>query len=191
MKIPAFPLVIWSVLAAQAQEGQPFELKASESKLYVDPNWAKSDTEDKLLPDKLTPLIPGHARNTEEGQVQETAVTKVKLKENISHGEIPVGVLGAYTEGDDGTITKILPGSDLLRLGIVTGDKIRKIDGTTHTNADNFRNACRGLPGSTMILTIERNGKTAPYIIKRTDARLYTNDSDGYYKWCVEQIKRW
>ncbi|MBX9876972.1 MAG: hypothetical protein K2Y22_00800 [Candidatus Obscuribacterales bacterium] len=191
MKIPALLLVICvSVLAAQAQEGKPFELKASESKLYIDPDWATSDTEDKLLPDKLAPLIPGH-RLAEQGQIQETAVTKVKLKEDVNHGEIPVGVLGAYTEGDDGTITKILPGSDLLRLGVVVGDKIRKIDGAVHTNADNFRNACRGLPGSTMILTIERNGQTAPYIIKRTDARLYTNDSDGYYKWCVEQIKRW
>jgi hypothetical protein len=186
-----FLLTLVFLFTAHAQEKKKFELNARDSQLYVDPDWATSDAEDKLLPDKLTPLIPGHTK-TEQGEVQETGLTKVRLKDDVSHGEIPVGVLGAYTDEYDGKITRILKGSDLGRLGIVVGDKIRKIDGTLYTNVDAFRKACRGLPGSTMVLTIERNGATKPYLVKRTDARLYTNDdTDGYYKWCVEQIKRW
>lgn len=186
-----FLLILTFVLGVEAQQTKTFELNAKENRLYVDPDWATSDTEDKLLPDKLQSLIPGHQK-AELGEVQETALTKVRLKEDVSHGEIPVGVLGAYTDDYDGKITKILKGSDLTRLGIVVGDKIKKIDGTPYTNMDTFRKACRGVPGSTMVLTIERNGKTQPFLVKRTDARLYTNDdADGYYKWCVEQIKRW
>lgn len=179
--------------AGHAQD-KHFELNASETRLHVDPQWATSDEEDKLLPDKLTPLIPVHARTLQESR-QESAITKVRLPEEIreeNHGEIPVGVLGAFTEDYDGTITKILPGCDLIRLGVVVGDKVKKIDNVPHTSLEAFRKACRGAPGSTMILVIERNGKTQPYIVKRTDARLYTKDDpDGYYKWCVDQIKRW
>jgi len=173
---------------SSTKKGKPFELNASRNKLFVDPQWAVSDEEDKLLPDKLKPLIPGHT--SEDGQIQETAVTKVQIEEN--HGEMAVGVLGAYTEDNDGTITKILPGSDLIRLGIKPGDKIKKINGVFYADPNKFRDACRGLLGSTMIVTIEHQGIIKPYVVKRTDARLYATDNeDGYYRWCVDQIKRW
>lgn len=171
-----------------SKHDKPFELNASRNRLLVDPQWVNSDEEDKMLPDKLTPLIPGHTN--EDGQIQETSVSKVLLEEN--HGEIAVGVLGAYTADSDGTITKILPGSDLIRLGIKVGDRIKKINGTVFANHIQFRNACRGLPNTTMILTIEHRGSIKTYEVKRTDARLYAKENeDDYYSWCVKQIKRW
>ncbi len=177
------------LLPAIAQDPKPFKLNAKQTGLYVDPDWSSSDSEDKMLPDKLNPLIDGYTK--QQDQIQETALTKVRLPEDISHGEEAVGVLGAYTEDYDGKITKILTGSDLLRLGIVVGDKIKKIDGKPYGQLGDFRTHCRGLPGTTMILTIEHNGKTAPYIVKRADARLFANDEDSYYSWCVKQMKRW
>lgn len=188
-----FSLALANPVFAQTSKSSPekrqFDLNASHTGLYVDPDWATSDKEDKMLPESISPMLPGNAKLRTEGQVEETSVTKVRLEEN--HGEVAVGVLGAYTTESDGSITKILPGSDLTRLGIGIGDKILTIDGKAYTNTEAFRNACRGLPGSTMVVIVERNGKTRPYLVKRTDARLYVNDSDAYYKWCVDQIKRW
>jgi hypothetical protein len=116
------------------------------------------------------------------------------LSGQVEGGELPIGVLGCETlftlfNSHSGIILKIFPGSDLLRLGIRPGDRIIGIDG--HRIArKNFSRECRGTPGTTINLLIERGGQEIEVQAVRKDARIFGAYSHYFRKW-AGQTKYW
>jgi len=183
-------MLLATTTISHAQNAKQFELNAAKNQI----------NEDDLLPAQLRPQIPKWAQDIgpKETEPIETGIetnerpkATIQLQQEVNHGEIPVGVLGTYTDYY-GKILDIYPGSDLIRAGIKPGDTVVSQNGHTFKSIKEYQDDCRGLPGSWMELEVERNGVRRTYQVMRKDARLFTSrDPDGYFKWCVEQIKRW
>ncbi len=82
--------------------------------------------------------------------------------------------IGAYvdTSGKLLTITKPLPGSPAEKAGLQAGDQIIAVNGTDVTGLDpeTVRQKVLGPEGSTVKLTIQRPGQTAPFDVQITRA---------------------
>lgn len=91
--------------------------------------------------------------------------------------------IGAWvnTEGDFLTISEPMPNSPALKAGLETGDQIIKIDGEDMTGVlpELARRKVLGPAGSTVILTILREGVEEPFDITVTRASIKVSSAEG------------
>jgi carboxyl-terminal processing protease len=84
--------------------------------------------------------------------------------------------IGAYVDTSSKllTITKPIPGSPAEKAGLQAGDQIIAVDGTDVTSLDSetVRQKVLGPEGSTVKLTIQRPGQTAPFDVQITRATI-------------------
>jgi hypothetical protein len=108
---------------------------------------------------------------------------------SIQHGQSTIGVLGCEFGMLNNQIRQILPGSDLLRYGIVPGDIIEAADGQA-LRGKAMQAYVRGTPGTYIQLTIMHQGRVATVPVQRKDAREFSNFSGYFRKW-ANQEKFW
>jgi carboxyl-terminal processing protease len=84
--------------------------------------------------------------------------------------------IGAYVDTSSKllTITKPIPGAPAEKAGLQAGDQIIAVDGTDVTSLDpeTVRQKVLGAEGSTVKLTIQRPGQTAPFDVQITRATI-------------------
>lgn len=71
--------------------------------------------------------------------------------------------------GDAVAVTRVIPGGGAEAAGIVLGDELVAVDGApvTALGLDGAIARIRGNPGTTVVITIRRNGKTIPLTVER------------------------
>jgi len=91
--------------------------------------------------------------------------------------------IGAWvnTEGDFLTISEPMPGSPAEKAGLITGDQIIKINGEDMTGVlpELARRKVLGPAGSTVILTIQREGVETPFDVSVTRAAIKVSSVDS------------
>ena len=114
-----------------------------------------------------------------------------KLKEQTSGSFVGIGVyINPISDDEYITIKSPVKGSPAEKAGILSGDKILKVDGkvVTSENSDEAISMIKGKEGTTVELTIKRNDKVFDVNVKRekivTDTVEYKTleDSIGYIK---------
>lgn len=114
-----------------------------------------------------------------------------KLKEQTSGSFVGIGVyINPISDDEYITIKSPVKGSPAEKAGILSGDKILKVDGkvVTSENSDEAISMIKGKEGTTVELTIKRNDKVFDVNVKRekivTDTVEYNTleDSIGYIK---------
>ena len=91
--------------------------------------------------------------------------------------------IGAYVDTGGAYLTVISPitGSPAEAAGLLSGDQIIAIDGKdmTGTDPELARQKVLGPAGSTVVLTIQRKGVTAPFDVSITRAQIVIKSADG------------
>jgi TonB family protein len=105
---------------------------------------------------------------------------------SISHGQITIGVLGCEFGLLNNQIRQIMPGSDLLRYGVMPGDIIEAADGQS-LRGKAMQSYIRGTPGTFVQLTIFHQGRTVTIPVQRKDARLFSNYNGYFKKWAAHE----
>ncbi|PWU02037.1 MAG: hypothetical protein C5B53_02170 [Candidatus Melainabacteria bacterium] len=137
--------------------------------------------------------LQGEGAST-SGQQSEFDLQRQPLSGQAEHGELPIGVLGCQIlttlfGGHSALIIKIYPGSDLIRAGVRTGDKILGINGHRFARKS-FPSECRGSPGTMINLLIERHGQEVEVQVQRQDARMFAAYEHYFRKW-ADRTKYW
>ena len=114
-----------------------------------------------------------------------------KLKEQTSGSFVGIGVVISPTSEDDSiTVVSPIEGSPAEKSGILSGDKILKVDGETVSaqNSDEAVNKIKGKKGTQVTLTIKRGAQIIDVTVKREEIVSKTvksevlEDNIGYLK---------
>ena len=114
-----------------------------------------------------------------------------KLKEQTSGSFVGIGVVISPTSEDDSiTVVSPIEGSPAEKSGILSGDKILKVDGETVSaqNSDEAVNKIKGKKGTQVTLTIKRGEQIIDVTVKREEIVSKTvksevlEDNIGYLK---------
>lgn len=142
-------------------------------------NYYKELDEEKLIESAIKGMFEG----VEDPYT--TYMSKTEFSDLMTRTQGTYGGIGVIiTPGDDGLVTVVSPIEDTPgeRAGIATGDKILAVDGNTVSGdkLDYAADMMKGDPGTEVILTIWREGRSEPFdvTLKREEIRLKTVRSE-------------
>ena len=171
-------LLSWGVMAlAKAQAAKKsksltYNQKAQEIQSYID-TYFIGDVDDEAMADAVAAgMIEGLG---DEWSYYMTADRYASYRESVANAYVGIGVTITTQDIPRGvSITDVTPGSPAEAAGLLPGDLIVAVDGKPVLDGsdealdmDATKNAVRGEEGTTVTLTVERDGTARDYAIVR------------------------
>jgi hypothetical protein len=185
-------LLLAFLITISSAQAQPLAGHIEGNQLYGDETYTQLNTQISATMPPIAPsrlLYPLYLQNASG-----------KLKPNnlqADHGQAPIGVIGAELvaknwSSREVTIKILYPQSDLNHFDVHPGDRIVAVDNESFSGLTDFRNRSRGMPGTTVELTIwgRGDGFSKTITVKRIDARTLPQN-DSYFNWAASQTRYW
>ncbi|HEY9734373.1 MAG TPA: hypothetical protein V6C89_20850 [Drouetiella sp.] len=113
------------------------------------------------------------------------------VQERQSNTSTGLGLLGMFALCPDDTspcyITNVFPNSELNQCGIISGDWLTKINGVSPYDYMHLGHPIT--PGTSISLTISRNGVSKTVSARLQDMRIFTTYFTSYSQWATTHIQ--